>query len=281
MSNDDINKNNRRNPIKRHTDPYNIRQSDEDDISDDNEQIIEGRNAVIEAFRAGITIDKVYIVKGDTDKTLRHIASVARENGTPVSETDKRKLDYMSRTKAHQGVVAQVAPIKYSTINEILEIADKRNETPLIVVCDGIEDPHNLGAIIRSSEAAGVHGIIIPKRRSSGLTATVVKASAGAVFHMAIAKVSNITQTIKELQNSGIWIFGTSDDGQIEMWQSDMTGPAAIIIGSEGSGISRLVRESCDFIIKIPMHGKISSLNASVSTAIMIYEAVRQRKLKA
>ena len=250
------------------------------DIVDQNtrEGIIEGRNAVIEALRAGVNIDKVFIAKGETDKVLGHIASSARTAGAVVVEADRRKLDSMSETQSHQGVIALAAYTNYVTIDEIIKIAKQKNEEPLIIICDEISDPHNLGAIIRTCEATGVHGVIIPKRRSAGLGATVVKASSGAVFHTAIARVTNITSTIKELKKAGVWVFAASTDAEKTLWETDLTCAAAIVIGSEGEGISRLVSENCDHRVKIPMKGKLSSLNASVSAALLLYETMRQRK---
>lgn len=239
--------------------------------------IIEGRNAVIEALRAGRAIDKIFIAKGDVDKTLGHIASKARDKGIVVVEADRRKLDFMSQTHAHQGVVALAAVREYCEIADILAIAAERNEAPFVIVCDEISDPHNLGAIIRSAECVGAHGVIIPKRRSAGLTAIVDKASAGALEHMAIARVPNLVAAIETLKKNGLWIYGTAADGSNELWKTDLTGPACIVIGSEGSGISRLVREKCDFLVSIPLHGQISSLNASAAAAVLLYEALRQR----
>jgi len=240
--------------------------------------IIEGRNAVTEALRSGVNIDKVFIAKGETDAALKHIASTARAAGAAVVEADKRKLDSMSLTHSHQGVIAMAAFAEYVGLDDILEIARNKNEQPLIVLCDEISDPHNLGAIIRTCEATGAHGIIIPKRRSAGLSATVVKASSGAVFHTAIARVSNMTSAVKELKKAGVWFFAASPDGEKTVWESDFTGATAFVIGSEGKGISRLVSENCDYRVSIPMYGKISSLNASVSAAVLLFEAVRQRK---
>lgn len=239
--------------------------------------IIEGRNAVIEALRAGTTIDKIFIQKGETDKTLGHIASTARAAGVVVVDADKRKLDFMSRTHAHQGVIALTSVREYVSVEDILNIAHEKGENPLIVVCDEISDPHNLGAIIRTAECAGAHGVIIPKRRSVGLTAVVGKASAGALEYMPVARVSNVTAAIKELKAQGVWVFGTAADGATPLTGADLKGPAAIVIGNEGEGMSRLVAESCDFKVSIPMKGKISSLNASAAAAILLYEAVRQR----
>jgi len=247
-----------------------------DDLTDSG--IIEGRNAVIEALRSGVNIDKVFIAKGETDSTLKHIASKARAAGAAVVEADRRKLDSMSVTQSHQGVIATAAFAEYVTIDDILEIARQKNEEPLIIICDEISDPHNLGAIIRTCEATGVHGVIIPKRRSAGLNATVAKASSGAIFHIAIAKVTNITAAVKELKKAGVWIYAASTDADKTLWESDLTGATALVIGSEGSGISRLVSENCDHKISIPMCGELSSLNASVSAAVLLYETVRQRK---
>ncbi|MBR6521075.1 MAG: 23S rRNA (guanosine(2251)-2'-O)-methyltransferase RlmB [Oscillospiraceae bacterium] len=244
-----------------------------------NESKIEGKNAVMEALKAGRTIDKVYIVRGEADKSLKFIASKARAAGAVVSEVDRRKLDFMSETHAHQGVIAVAAVREYSTVEEILNIAAERGEKPLIVICDEISDPHNLGAIIRTAESAGAHGIIIPKHRSAGITAIVEKTSAGAVEHMAVARVANINAAMDKLKDAGVWIFGTAADADTGLWQADLKGAAAIVIGSEGEGMSRLVAENCDFKVSIPMHGKVSSLNASAAAAIMLYEAVRQRSI--
>ena len=239
--------------------------------------LIEGRNAVMEALRAGRTIDKIFIAKGDVDKTLGHIASKARSAGIVVTEADRRKLDAMSQTHAHQGVIALCAVKEYSTIEDMLAIAAERGEAPFLVLCDEISDPHNLGAIIRTAECVGAHGVIIPKRRSVGLTAVVGKASAGALEYLPVARVSNLVSTIRDLQKAGVWVFGTAADGDTGLYAADLKGPAAIVIGNEGEGMSRLVSEACDFKVSIPMHGRISSLNASNAAAILLYEAVRQR----
>lgn len=252
--------------------------AEHEQLKDDNRNgIIEGRNAVTEALRSGLNIDKVFIAKGETDATLRHIASTARAAGAAVVEADRRKLDSMSITHSHQGVIAMAAYAPYVTIDEILEIANQKGEKALIVICDEISDPHNLGAIIRTCEATGAHGVIIPKRRSAGSSATVAKASSGAIFHVAIARVTNITAAIKELKKAGVWVFAASANSGNSMWESDFTCATAFVIGSEGSGVSRLVGENCDYKINIPMSGKLSSLNASVSAAVLLYEAVRQR----
>jgi 23S rRNA (guanosine2251-2'-O)-methyltransferase len=239
--------------------------------------IIEGRNAVMEALRAGTAIDKIYLQKGETDKTLGHIASKARAAGTVVVEADRRKLDAMSRTHAHQGVIALSAVREYATVEDILRAAEAKGEAPLLVVCDELSDPHNLGAVIRTAECAGAHGVIIPKRRSAGLTAVVAKTSAGAVAHVPVARVPNLSALLKELKDRGIWVFGTAADGATSLYDADLKGPAAIVIGSEGGGMGRLVAESCDFLVSIPMRGKLNSLNASAAAAILLYEAVRQR----
>lgn len=242
-------------------------------------EIVEGRNAVIEALRAGRAIDKIFIAKGDVDKTLGHIASKARDKGIVVVECDRKKLDFMSQTHAHQGVIALCAVREYCTVEDIFAVAEERGEKPFIIVCDEISDPHNLGAIIRSAECAGAHGVIIPKRRSAGLTAIVDKASAGAAEHMAIARVPNIPAAIKELKDRGLWVYGTAADGQSDLWHTDFTGNVALVIGSEGDGMGRLVRESCDFIVSLPMKGQVSSLNASAAAAIVMYEVLRQRSV--
>lgn len=239
--------------------------------------IIEGRNAVIEALRAGTQIDKIFIMKGEVDTALGHIASTARSQGIVVADADKRKLDGMSRTHAHQGVIALAAVREYASVDDILNAARERGEAPLVVVCDELSDPHNLGAVIRTADAAGAHGVIIPKRRSAGLTAVVAKTSAGAVAHVPVARVANLPSLLKELKEEGVWVFGTAMNGSTPLYQADLKGPAAIVIGSEGEGMGRLVTENCDFTVSIPMFGKINSLNASAAAAVLLYEAVRQR----
>ncbi|MBQ6465544.1 MAG: 23S rRNA (guanosine(2251)-2'-O)-methyltransferase RlmB [Oscillospiraceae bacterium] len=238
---------------------------------------IEGRNAVIEALRAGRAIDKIYIARGEVDKTLGHIASKAREQGLVVVECDRRKLDLMSRTHAHQGVIALCAVKETVSVADILAIAAERGEPPFVIVCDEISDGHNLGAIIRSAECAGAHGVVIPKRRSAGLTAVVDKASAGAAEHMAVARVANIPAALQELKKHGLWVYGTAADGASDLWHTDLSGAVALVIGSEGDGMGRLVRENCDFILSLPMKGRVSSLNASVAAGIVMYEVMRQR----
>jgi len=244
---------------------------------EENDGVIEGRNAVTEALRAGAPIDKVYLAKGETDAALGHIAAKAKAAGIAVVDCDRRKLDAMSVTHAHQGVIAIAAVREYAEVEDILRSAADKGEPPLIVVCDELSDPHNLGAVIRTAECAGAHGVIIPKRRSAGLTAVVAKTSAGAVSYVPVARVANLTACLKELKEQGVWIFGTAADGTTPLYQADLKGPAAIVIGSEGAGMGRLVAQTCDFIVSIPMKGQLNSLNASASAAILLYEAVRQR----
>ena len=239
--------------------------------------VIEGRNAVTEALRTGTVIDKIFILKGETDAALGHIASTARARGIVVVDADRRKLDRMSVTHSHQGVIALCAVREYASVDDSLAAARDKGENPLIVVCDELSDPHNLGAVIRTACCAGAHGVIIPKRRSAGLTAVVAKTSAGAVSHIPVARVPNITALLKELKQEGVWIFGTARGGSTSLYEADLKGPAAIVIGSEGSGMSRLVAQECDFTVSIPMKGDLDSLNASAAAAILLYEAVRQR----
>ena len=238
---------------------------------------LEGRNALTEALRAGRTIDKVFIADGDTDRGLQRLAAEAKEAGAVIVPVDRRKLDQMSFTRSHQGVIALAAAHDYYSIDDILDEAAARGENALIVICDELSDPDNLGAIMRSAECAGAHGVIIPKRRSVGLTATVAKASAGSVEYMKVARVTNINNAINELKEKGVWVYGTAAEGSVPMYKADLTGPAAIVIGNEGDGMSPLVRKNCDMLVHIPMKGHISSLNASAAASILLYEAVRQR----
>ena len=249
--------------------------TDTDFASD--EGLIEGRNAVTEALRSGRTINKIFLADGDTDKALGRLAAMARDAGAVVVRIDRRKLNEMSPTGAHQGIIASVAAHEYATLDDILALAEKRGQPPLIVLCDELSDPHNLGAIIRTAECAGAHGVVIPKRRSVGLTAVVGKASAGALEYLPVARVSNISAAIRELKQRGVWVYGTAADADTDLYHADLKGPAAIVIGNEGAGMSRLVAESCDLRVSIPMKGQISSLNASAAAAILLYEAVRQR----
>ncbi len=245
--------------------------------AEEDEGRLEGRNAVTEALKAGRTIDKVFIADGDTDKGLQRLAAQAKEAGAVVIPVDRRKLDQMSFTHAHQGIIAQAAAHAYASVEDILQVAADRNQQPLIVICDELSDPHNLGAILRSAECAGAHGVIIPKRRSVGLTATVAKASAGALEYMKVARVTNLANTIRALKEQGVWVFGTAAEGSVPMYQADLAGSTALVIGNEGQGVSRLIRELCDGMVSIPITGRISSLNASAAASILLYEAVRQR----
>ena len=249
--------------------------TDTDFASD--EGLIEGRNAVTEALRSGRTINKIFLADGDTDRSLGRLAAMAKDAGAVVVRIDRRKLNDMSPTGAHQGIIASVAAHDYATLDDIFAVAEERGEAPLIVVCDELSDSHNLGAILRTAECAGAHGVIIPKRRSVALTAVVAKASAGAIEYMKVARVSNVAATLRELKSRGVWVFGTAADGTTALYDADLKGPAAIVIGNEGAGMSRLVAETCDFKVSIPMRGRISSLNASAAAAILLYEAVRKR----
>ena len=237
---------------------------------------IEGRNAVLEAFRSGKTIDKLYVLDGCEDGPVRTIVREAKKHDTILNFVGKERLDQISETKKHQGVIALAAAYSYATVEDILAAAEEKGEPPFLFLLDNIEDPHNLGAIIRTANLAGAHGVIIPKRRAVGLTATVAKTSAGAVNYTPVAKVTNLTATIKELKERGIW-FVCADMGGTRMYDLDLKGPIGLVIGNEGDGVSKLVRESCDFIASIPMKGEIDSLNASVAAGVLAYEIVRQR----
>ena len=239
---------------------------------------IEGRNAVLEAFRSGKTIDKLFILDGCQDGPVKSIIREARKTDTIINFVDKERLDRLSNTGHHQGVVAQAAAYEYAEVDDILEAAAAKGEEPFIFILDEIEDPHNLGAIIRTANLAGAHGVIIPKRRAVGLTAAVAKTSAGAINYTPVAKVTNISKTIEELKNKGLW-FVCADMGGTSMYELNLTGPVGLVIGNEGSGVSRLVKEKCDFVASIPMKGEIDSLNASVAAGVMAYEIVRQRMM--
>ena len=242
------------------------------------EYTIEGRNAVTEAFRSGKTIDKLYVLDGCHDGAVNTIKALARKQDTIVNYVTKERLDQMSETGKHQGVIAQAAAYNYATVEDILEAAEKKEEAPFIFILDEIEDPHNLGAIIRTANLCGAHGVIIPKRRAAGLTATVVKASAGAINYTPVAKVTNIAKTIEELKEKGIWFVCADMDGEV-MYRHNLIGPIGLVIGNEGNGVSRLVKEKCDYIASIPMKGDIDSLNASVAAGVLAYEIVRQRMM--
>lgn len=248
-------------------------QKGEDDFSSK----IEGRNAVLELLKSNREINKVFIAKGEKQGSINEIISICKDRGIVFQEVEKAKLDSLTETNHHQGVIAFASPIEYKDISDILNIAKERNETPFIVICDEIEDPHNLGALIRTAEIAGCHGLIIPKRRSCQVTEVVSKVACGAAEHLAIARVGNINDAIDELKEAGVWVYGTDGSAKKMYFEEDLTGPCAIIIGSEGRGMNKLTMKKCDVLLKIPMKGHITSLNASVSGGIVIFEAVRQR----
>lgn len=237
---------------------------------------IEGRNAVLEAFRSGKCVDKLFILDGCQDGPVRTIAREARKKDTIINYVSKERLDQLSETRAHQGVIAQVAAYEYSTVEDILAKAEEKGEPPFLILLDNVEDPHNLGAIIRTANLAGAHGVIIPKRRAVGLTSTVAKTSAGAINYTPVAKVTNLVRTMEKLKEKGIW-FVCADMGGESMYRMNLTGPIGLVIGNEGEGVSRLVKEACDFTASIPMKGDIDSLNASVAAGVLAYEIVRQR----
>ena len=240
------------------------------------ENIIAGRNAVTEALRAGRVIDSLYVRRGEKDPAVLRLISLAKDAGAVIKEADVRKLDHMCPGENHQGVVAQAAVREYAAVEDMLRLAETRNEPPFLLICDGLEDPHNLGAVIRSAECTGAHGVIIPKRRSVGLTYAVGRASAGAVEHMLIARVQNLSRELEKLKEKGIWIYAADMDGS--PWvQADLTGPCALVVGSEGRGVSRLVKEKADFVLSLPIKGRINSLNASVAAGVLCCEVARQR----
>ena len=241
-----------------------------------NENMIEGRNAVLEAFRSGKTVDKLYVQDGCKDGPVQTILREARKQDTIVRFVGKERLSQLSETGKHQGVIASVASYAYSTVEEMLALAKERGEDPFLILLDNIEDPHNLGAIIRTANLAGAHGVIIPKRRAAGLTAVVAKTSAGALHYTPVAKVTNLVKTMEELKEQGLWFVCADMDGE-RMYDLNLKGPIGLVIGSEGEGVGRLVKETCDFVASIPMKGQISSLNASVAAGVLAYEIVRQR----
>ena len=253
----------------------------EEKIKEDLERIfddqIEGRNAVLELLESDKDINKIYITKGELKGSINKIIAIANEKKVIIVQKDKKQMDMMAQSENYQGVIAVVPPYEYSEVEDILELAKERNEDPFILILDGIEDTHNLGAIIRTAETAGVHGIIIPKRRAAQVNSTVSKVASGALEYMKIARVNNITDTISKLKDKGVWICGTAIDADKFYYDQNLTGPLAIVLGNEGKGISDLVKRNCDFLVKIPMKGKVTSLNASVSTGIIVYEAVKQR----
>lgn len=249
-------------------------ENDLDKMFDDQ---IEGRNAVLELLESGRDVNKIYITKGERKGSINKIIAIANEKKIIIVEKDKKQMDNMAQSENYQGVIAVVPPYEYVEVEDILDVAKEREEDAFILILDGIEDTHNLGAIIRTAETAGVHGIIIPKRRAAGVNSTVSKVACGALEYMKIARVNNVTETIKKLKDNGVWICGTAVDAENYHFNQDLTGPLAIVIGNEGKGMSDLVKKNCDFLVKIPMVGKVESLNASVSTGIITYEALKQR----
>ncbi len=257
-----------------------IRREKDKEILEDSiyEDQIEGRNAVLELLESQKDINKIYITKGEHHGSINKIIAKAKNKKIIIVEKDKRQMDSMAQNENYQGVIAIIPPYEYCEIEDILKYADEKEENPFVLILDGIEDTHNLGAIIRTAETAGVHGVIIPKRRAVAVNSTVSKVSSGAVEYMKIARVNNITDSINKLKEAGLWICGTTIDGENYYFNQDLTGPLGIVIGNEGKGISEIVKKNCDFLVKIPMIGKVTSLNASVSTGIIVYEALKQRK---
>ena len=256
---------------------HDERNNNEENYIKQREDLVEGRNAVIELLKSNKTIEQLFIANGKMEGSINKILGLAKDKGVIVKEVDRKKLDLMSETKAHQGVIAQITPFKYSTVDEILNYAKQKDEDPFIVILDELEDPHNLGSIVRTAELCGVHGIIIPKRRNVGVTATVYKASVGAIEYVKIAKVTNVNSTIDELKAKNIWVYGADINGEEYSYDTNFNGACAIVIGTEGKGISKLTKNKCDKLVKIPMIGKINSLNASVAGGIMMYEVLKGR----
>ncbi|HAF32218.1 MAG: 23S rRNA (guanosine(2251)-2'-O)-methyltransferase RlmB [Anaerovibrio sp.] len=240
------------------------------------EDMVAGRNAVMEALKGSRSVNKIMVAKGSNEGSIKEIIAVAKEKGVNIMYMERSKIDSMARGIRHQGVLAQVAPVRYVELEDILQIARDKNEPPFILLLDELEDPHNLGALLRTADAAGVHGVLIPKRRSVPLSATVAKTSAGAVEYVPVARIGNMVQTIRRLKDEGLWVAAADMDGT-DYYEADMTGPLLLIVGSEGHGVGRLVKEQCDFVVRIPMMGKINSLNASVAGSILMYEAMKQR----
>ena len=256
---------------------HDERNNNEENYIKQREDLVEGRNAVIELLKSNKTIEQLFIANGKMEGSINKILGLAKDKDVIVKEVDRKKLDLMSETKAHQGVIAQITPFKYSTVDEILNYAKQKDEDPFIVILDELEDPHNLGSIVRTAELCGVHGIIIPKRRNVGVTATVYKASVGAIEYVKIAKVTNVNSTIDELKAKNIWVYGADINGEEYSYDTNFNGACAIVIGNEGKGISKLTKNKCDKLVKIPMIGKINSLNASVAGGIMMYEVLKGR----
>lgn len=243
------------------------------------DEMIVGRNSVMEAIKSG-RVNKILLAKGDRQGSIREVIGVAKEKSILIQDVDIKKINDLAKGLRHQGVLAYVAPVEYVELEDILAKAEAAGQPPFIVLLDELEDPHNLGAILRTADAAGVHGVLIPKRRSCPLSATVAKTSAGAVEYVPVAKIGNVAQTIKELQRLGMWVVGADMDGDKDYYEADLTGPLVLVIGSEGKGIGRLTKEVCDFLVRIPMQGKINSLNASVAGSILMYESMKQRQIK-
>ncbi|MBQ8682285.1 MAG: 23S rRNA (guanosine(2251)-2'-O)-methyltransferase RlmB [Selenomonadales bacterium] len=244
------------------------------------EEMIVGRNSVMEALKSGRSINKLWIAKGDRQGSVREIAALAKKQGIIVQEVDERKVKDLAGDMRHQGVLAFVSPVEYKDWEDVLAGVMARGEVPLFILLDELEDPHNLGAILRTSDAAGAHCVLIPKRRACPLNATVAKTSAGAVEYVPVAQIGNIAQTIRSLKKAGFWVVGADMDGAENFYEANLTGPLLLIVGSEGKGMGRLTKEQCDFLVKIPMHGRINSLNASVACSLLLYEAERQRNAK-
>lgn len=238
---------------------------------------LEGRNPILEALKSGRTINKILLAKGEKHGSIREIIGLARSKGLLIQEVDRKKLDTLAESGSHQGVIAFVAPKAYVEVEDILEMAKGKEEPPFLVLLDGVEDPHNLGSILRSADGAGVHGVVIPQRRAVGLTAIVGKTSAGAIEYLPVARITNMAQTIDSLKEQGLWVVGADMDGDQYYYQANLTGPIALVIGGEGKGLGRLVKEKCDFLVRIPMKGQVSSLNAAVASSLLMYEVARQR----
>ena len=239
--------------------------------------VVIGRNAVTEALRSGRSINKILVAQGDRQGSIKEVIALAKEKGIILQETEYRRLDEIAMGLRHQGVIAYAAPVDYVELEDILQIAEAKGEPPFLILLDELEDPHNLGAILRTADAAGVHGVLIPKRRSCPLSATVAKTSAGAVEYVPVARIGNVAQTIKLLKEKNMWVVGADMDGDKDYYEADLTGALVLVVGSEGRGISRLAKENCDFLVRLPMNGHINSLNASVASSILMYESVKQR----
>lgn len=242
------------------------------------ENVVTGRNPVMEVLRAGRTVDKILVAKGEREGSILKIVAMAREKGIPVQDAERARIEALSGTAGHQGVLAFVTPFEYSTVEDILAVAEERGEPACIVILDGVTDPHNAGAVLRTACCCGAHGVILPKHNSCGMTPTLIKSAAGATEYLKVARVTNITDTVELLKKHNIWIYGTDGNASADLYHTDLTGPCAFVLGDEGRGISRLVREHCDFLIKIPMKGPLDSLNVSVAGAVILYESLRQKE---